>query len=170
MSAWDAGRRAALNKISGADDTERLAAELLDQLPPIRDDFDRGYRAQLAWEAGRYCNRCRSVHRAPNRWGCCPACLPIEYADGENQSIEDLSRRVEIGDDTALETLIRSDGTEILVFAVGPGRYKATLIPAHEQIGALPSEVRAKIQRARCGRLTRSGKPCRNPSPCRYHH
>ncbi|WP_454162868.1 hypothetical protein [Gordonia iterans] len=116
------------------------------------------------------CRWCGSTYAADNYWRTCPDCLPREYADGENHSIEDTARRCQLDDRTALKTLVNSDGFELLVLASGPGGYKATTTPVHEDLGPLPDEIRAKIRRTRCGRMTSSGKPCRNiQSPCRYH-
>ncbi|MEP9391673.1 hypothetical protein ABLE94_05335 [Gordonia sp. VNK1] len=170
MNEFNAGVRAAKERLADEGNPSEVATFILEvQDLPLDDPFYRGYRAQMAYVLRRWCLHCSTIFDVPNRWRCCPACLPIEYADGENQSIEDLTRRVQLDDDAALEVLIDSDGRAFLVFASGPGSYTPIPTPAHERLGPLSMDVRARINRSRCGRMTRSGKPCRNRQPCRYH-
>ena len=56
-----------------------------------------------------------------------------------------------------------------LVDAVNGTTTDLSVVPAHENLGPLPDEFRVRILRNRCGRMTRSGKPCRNGPWCKYH-
>ncbi|MEP9391149.1 hypothetical protein ABLE94_02670 [Gordonia sp. VNK1] len=112
------------------------------------NEFNAGVRAakerladgaQMAYVLRRWCLHCSTIFDVPNRWRCCPACLPIEYADGENQSIEDLTRRVQLDDDAALEVLIGSDGDAFLVYASGRSDLRPEFQPAIDRLIAAGS-------------------------------
>ncbi|MBM7278291.1 hypothetical protein JTZ10_11005 [Gordonia rubripertincta] len=178
MSAYNAGIRAARAELAeraeaSGDDKRLLAAQMLHTMT-LRDDddFERGYRDELANVLKRWCRHCGQVFAVPNYWRCCPACLPAEYADGEDYTILDGARTVTVSDQWELHTLVGPQGRETLwLFDTThdddkcPGR----AAPPHEQLGKLPPEFAARARRTRCGRMTRSGKPCRNGPWCKVH-
>lgn len=77
-----------------------------------------------------------------------------------------------LSDETHLSVLIDPNG--MIRFWVGRSddskyEFEGDRWPEHEMTGPLPNEFKVRILRARCGRMTRSGKPCRNLPSCRYH-
>lgn len=79
---------------------------------------------------------------------------------------------VSLGDGFHVTTGIDSDGDAH--YWIGPDGEPETATtiggwPTHEMDGPLPVAMRAKIARAHCGRMTRSGKPCKNLATCRHH-
>ncbi|MGV6990863.1 hypothetical protein ACUY3U_05280 [Gordonia amicalis] len=178
MSAYSSGARAARQELAeragpSGDDEHRVAEQMLNTMT-LRDDddFERGYRDQLAYVLKRWCTHCERVFKVPNYWRCCPDCLPIEYADGENYTILDDHRIYEMADGYFIHTLIGSEGGERLYVVDSDDKDAPCMglpIPAHEQLGKLPAEFVAKVRRTRCGRMTRSGKPCRNGPWCKVH-
>ena len=120
----------------------------------------------------RTCRHCNRSFDVPNRWQCCPDCLPIEYADGEGYTLLDDNRVYPMVEGFFVHTLIGSEGGERLYVVNGDdvnAPCQGLPIPAHEQLGKLPLEVRARIWSSRCGKPTRSGRPCRNGPSCRFH-
>jgi hypothetical protein len=74
----------------------------------------------------------------------------------------------DIGDGFTIHTLIEQNGSAhywVCADDQTTGCPKRQ-IPAHERLGPLPAEIRRRVlyanPRPRCGRPTRSGKPCRN--------
>ncbi|KAF0967819.1 hypothetical protein [Gordonia sp. YY1] len=178
VSAYNAGIRAAKEELAerqaaSGDDKTRVAEQMLSTMT-LRDDddFERGYRDQLAFVLDRWCKHCRRVFDAPNYWQTCPDCLRIEYAKGEGYTLHDHSRTESMGDNWELHTLIGSAGGEVLwLYDTDRADEKCPghTPPAHENLGKLPTEFAVKVRRTRCGRMTRSGKPCRNGPWCKVH-
>ncbi len=178
MSAYNAGVRAAREELAerqaaSGDDESRVAEQMLSTMT-LRDDddFERGYRDELACVLRRWCRHCRRVFDEPNRWSCCPSCLSIEYAEGEGHTILDTARTQAMSDRWEIHTLIGTRGGQTLwLFDTSheddacPGHTP----PAHENLGRLPAEFAVKVRRTRCGRMTKSGKPCRNGPWCKVH-
>lgn len=88
-------------------------------------------------------------------------------------SILDSSKTVTLSPGLVVEYWVRSDGlTDVNVVDQSvddrspDGRQSW---PEHEKTGALPPDIQARVRRAHCGRMTRSGKPCRNGPWCKYH-
>ncbi|MBR7194085.1 hypothetical protein [Gordonia sp. SCSIO 19800] len=178
VSAYDSGARAARQELAerqaaSGDDKTRVAEQMLSTMTlRDNDDFERGYRNQLAFILRRWCRHCGQVFDTPNYWRCCPKCLPIEYADGEDHTILDESRTEAMDNRWELHTLIGTRGSQRLwLFDTDhdDDRCPGYTTPAHENLGKLPVEFQVKVRRARCGRMTRSGRPCRNLANCRYH-
>lgn len=173
MSEYRAGVRAARDRLAREVNRAEVANSILEtQFFPDGDPFYQGYRAQLAWELNRWCKHCKRVFDEPNYWRTCPSCLSIEYPTGEGHTILDAARTSPMSDRWEMHTLVDSAGGEYLwLFDINlvdescPGR----TWPAHENLGPLPDEFRVRILRNRCGRMTRSGKPCRNGPWCKYH-
>lgn len=177
MSAFVAGvdaAKAELVRLASTREAQREAAvQLLDRLTFADDEFDLGYRTLLAQVARRYCRHCKRIFTDRNRWACCPACLPIEYDDGENHSILDETRVYPLVDGFHIHTLVEQNGTAHfwVVDTDNPNtKCGQRTVPAYDStLGPLPVDIRVRVNRARCGRPTRSGKPCRNGPSCRYH-
>ncbi|AZZ81682.1 hypothetical protein C5O27_11865 [Gordonia alkanivorans] len=178
MSAYNAGVRAAREELAeraatSGDDEQHVAEQMLATMT-LRDDddFEQGYRDKLADVLNRWCKHCRRVFDVPNYWRTCPECLPIEYADGEGYTILDDHRIFEMVDGYFIHTLIGSEGGELLYVVDGDDKNapcKGLPVPDHERLGKLPAKYTIKVLRAKCGRMTRSGKPCRNGPWCRVH-
>ena len=178
VSAYNAGVRAAEEELAerskaSGDDKRLLAAQMLSTMTLRADDeFECGYRDLLAFTLNRWCKHCRRLFQHPNRWNACPDCLPVEYADGEGYTIHDRATTEAMSDRWELHTLIDSNGgADLWLYDTDlkdekcPGRTP----PAHENLGKLPAEFVVKVRRTRCGRMTRSGKPCRNGPWCKVH-
>lgn len=178
VSAYNAGIRAARAELAeraeaSGDDKRLLAAQMLYTMT-LRDDddFERGYRDELAVVLNRWCRHCRRVYNEPNRWYACPSCVMLEYANGEGKAIGDTTRTHQMTDGFVVETYIEESGSETLWIVHedhADETFKGRDFPPHELRGKLPEEFAVKVRRARCGRMTRSGKPCRNLANCRYH-
>ena len=173
MSEFTSGARAAKELLDGAEDPMELAASLLVTRDFPQDDlFHRGYQAHLAWRLNRWCKHCKRVFDEPNYWCTCPACLAIEYPAGEGFTILDTARTSPMDDRWEMHTLVGTAGGEFLWLFdtnLADDSCSRPPTPAHENLGPLPAEIRVRILRNRCGRLTRSGKPCRNGPWCKYH-
>lgn len=113
------------------------------------------------------CFKCNNpVDAVAKRWApgyVCDRCID-QYAVVDPESAFELEPGV------VASTWVESDGdTHIELGPTCDGGSEGAPWPAHEGLGPLPDEIRVKIRRARCGRLTRAGKPCRNRSWCKYH-
>lgn len=178
VSAYNSGVRAAREELAerqaaSGDDQNTVAEQMLSTMT-LRDDddFERGYRDHLANVLKRWCRHCGQVFAVPNYWRCCPACLPAEYADGEDYTILDDARIATVSDQWELHTLVGPQGRETLwLFDTSHSNDKCRgqEPPAHERLGKLPPEFAVKARRTRCGRPTRSSRPCRNGPWCKVH-
>lgn len=178
VSAYNAGVRAAREELEeragSSGDDERLVAEQMLSTMTLRDDddFERGYRDQLAVVLNRWCRHCRRVFDAPNQWHACPSCVSIEYEKGEGRAIGDDTRTYPMTDGFIVETFIEESGRETFWVVHGDladEKFKGRSFPHHEEVGKLPPKFAARVRRTRCGRTTRSGKPCRNGPWCKVH-
>lgn len=178
VSAYNAGIRAARAELAeraeaSGDDKRLLAAQMLHTMT-LRDDddFERGYRDELAVVLNRWCRHCRRVFDEPNLWYACPSCVMLEYANGEGKAIGDTTRTHQLTDGFVVETYIEESGSETLWIVHedhADETFKGRDFPLHEREGKLPDEFQVKVRRTRCGRMTRSGKPCRNGPWCKVH-